>query len=752
MADFDAVPSPDTSRAPGVRAFGSPDAPASSFDVSREALAAKAFSAGAVFGAGANPRDEAPACRVGDAAERRLAAAARLAKDSGPPVRPPVPAPLGGRPSDSLGRRPVSRADALDTVHNLDDMLMAALAASRPWATFVDALEERAPACVDLAIGVAASLELRMDLMDVVLELSRTWLAGDRLGERFYTSLARSVPKLRDLSLAERTECDATVMSVGEVSGPSAYARVADDVVRRALKRQTHRRLGALAGGAGGALVGTARVAAAARAVQDTLVLEPAWARFVDAEDAFRAFAGRCDDVVLEALAGAAPRDVRVAAAKAARKVVVAPRGAILDAARGAHAASVSWLKSHEREAAAAYSEDEDEDVGFATPRASAPGSPVLTPLLASPGAYLAEALGALRTPGREAASPLGLVYEARCPSEDWSPPSLAVFLSLGTSSRRMVVGDRDVALASPGASARGADFGAGSFGAGSFADFLLDDGSLMPCDDISLAPRVFLDTVAVTQSTQDETQEADDDDDDDARVHTPVAPPSDARRARRRRSASRGSRRGASRTARARAAPAGRRRRRRRARAAAPPKTLPHGFPIDIFHRTNPVVPYKNRSVVPKESAQFPTKLRALLEEPKHADVVVWRASTQSICVLDKPAFCKILPRYFKLSYKTGAAAADLKKMWDSFVRQLNYYGFHKRTRGADEYAITDDPKITSPRKFSRLCRRLPISRAKDRPSISDLDRAALPAPRARAAPRARHFLHANLKARGIW
>ncbi|KAH8065415.1 hypothetical protein JL720_12838 [Aureococcus anophagefferens] len=115
-----------------------------------------------------------------------------------------------------------------------------------------------------------------------------------------------------------------------------------------------------------------------------------------------------------------------------------------------------------------------------------------------------------------------------------------------------------------------------------------------------------------------------------------------------------------------------------RRAAAAAPRRS--HGFPIDIFHRTNPVVPYKNRSVVPKESAQFP-KLRRCSR--RAADVVVWRASTQSICVLDKPAFCKILPRYFKLSYKTGAAAADLKKMWDSFVRQLNYYGFHKRTRG---------------------------------------------------------------------
>ncbi|KAH8056141.1 hypothetical protein JL721_10106 [Aureococcus anophagefferens] len=511
--------------------------------------------------------------------------------------------------------------------------------------------------CVDLAIGVAASLELRMDLMDVVLELSRTWLAGDRLGERFYTSLARSVPKLRDLSLAERTECDATVMSVGEVSGPSAYARVADDVVRQALKRQTHR-------------AGRAAVPAA-----------PSWARASPRRrgpsrtrsSSSPRGRGSSTPRTRCARAGAttsssrprarAPRGVRVAAAKAARKRVVAPRGAILDAARGAHAASVSWLKSHEREAAA-YSE-EDEDVGFATPRASAPGSP------------------------------------------DWSPPSLAVFLSLGTSSRRMVVGDRDVALASPDAPrGRGARLRrAGSFGAGSFADFLLDDGSLMPCDDISLAPRVFLDTVAVTQSTQDETQEeADDDDDDDGWVHTPVAPP-----------------------------------RTRAARRAAEARRAdaPHGFPIDIFHRTNPVVPYKNRSVVPKESAQFPTKL-ALLEEA-HADVVVWRASTQSICVLDKPAFCKILPRYFKLSYKTGAAAADLKKMWDSFVRQLNYYGFHKRTRGTDEYAITDDPKITSPRKFSRLCRRLPAARAKDRPSISDLDRAALPAhapPVARPAP----------------
>ncbi|KAH8057878.1 hypothetical protein JL722_6418 [Aureococcus anophagefferens] len=454
--------------------------------------------------------------------------------------------------------------------------------------------------CVDLAIGVAASLELRMDLMDVVLELSRTWLAGDRLGERFYTSLARSVPKLRDLSLAERTECDATVMSVGEVSGPSAYARVADDV----------------------------------------------------------------------ALAGAAPRDVRVAAAKAARKRVVAPRGAILDAARGAHAASVSWLKSHEREAAAAYSEDEDEDVGFATPRASAPGSP------------------------------------------DWSPPSLAVFLSLGTSSRRMVVGDRDVALASPDAPRGRAapdSLGAGSFGAGSFADFLLDDGSLMPCDDISLAPRVFLDTVAVTQSTQDETQEEadDDDDDDDARVHTPVAPPSDARRA------APPPKRVARVPAR-RVADGPRGRGRGRSVAAAPGSAIA-GAPKKS--RAAPPAPAAAAAAAPKKSR---SRSRASASSTSRRSARSCRATSSS--------------------YKTGAAAADLKKMWDSFVRQLNYYGFHKRTRGTDEYAITDDPKITSPRKFSRLCRRLPAARAKDRPSISDLDRAALPAhaPPPSRAPRA--------------
>ncbi|KAH8071032.1 hypothetical protein JL720_11648 [Aureococcus anophagefferens] len=468
MADFDAAPPLDTSRPPGVRAFRAPHAPASSFEVSREALAAKAFPPTPSSAPRREPRDEAPACRVGDAAERRLAA--RLARTQGPGPPACVRAPLGGRPSDSLGGRPVSRADALDTVHNLDDMLMAALAASRPWSTFVDALEERAP----------ASAEPRV---------------FERAEPRPRPFFSRSSATF----LAERTECDATVMSVGEVSGPSAYARVADDVVRQALSGR--RGASARSPAAPAAPRGRARVAAAARAVQDTLVLEPAWARFVDAEDAFRR--SRAGATTPPRASPAPPRDVRVAAAKAARKRVVAPRGAILDAARGAHAASVSWLKSHEREARA-YSEDEDEDVGFATPRASAPGSP----------------------------------------------------------------------------------------------------------------------------STQDETQEeADDDDDDDG---------ADA----------------------------------------------PHGFPIDIFHRTNPVVPYKNRSVVPKESAQFPTKLRALLEEPKHADVVVWRASTQSICVLDKPAFCKILPRYFKLSYKTGAAAADLKKMWDSFVRQLNYYGFHKRTR----------------------------------------------------------------------
>ena len=118
----------------------------------------------------------------------------------------------------------------------------------------------------------------------------------------------------------------------------------------------------------------------------------------------------------------------------------------------------------------------------------------------------------------------------------------------------------------------------------------------------------------------------------------------------------------------------------------------------------------------LPRTNGQtpFPTKLRALLEEPKHADVVVWRASTQSICVLDKPALCKIL-RSFK---KKAPFTSDLKKSWDSFVQQLNRYGFYNFGPGQgrnhffnktlpNEYSLYGDPTITSPSDFSRLFHR---------------------------------------------
>ncbi|KAH8045117.1 hypothetical protein JL721_12700 [Aureococcus anophagefferens] len=104
----------------------------------------------------------------------------------------------------------------------------------------------------------------------------------------------------------------------------------------------------------------------------------------------------------------------------------------------------------------------------------------------------------------------------------------------------------------------------------------------------------------------------------------------------------------------------------------------------------------------------------RLLEDEDEDVGFATPRASAPGSPVLTPPRVPGAL-------VQDGAAAADLKKMWDSFVRQLNYYGFHKRTR-ADEYAITDDPKITSPRKLALSAAASLISRAKDRLSISDL------------------------------
>ena len=154
-----------------------------------------------------------------------------------------------------------------------------------------------------------------------------------------------------------------------------------------------------------------------------------------------------------------------------------------------------------------------------------------------------------------------------------------------------------------------------------------------------------------------------------------------------------------------------------------------------------------KSRAVVPSASSKFPTKLRQILEEPLNRRLVRWEAATQTIRILDKAAFREeVIPRYFKLSSQTSlgnhllAQEAKNRKMYDSFVRQLNYYGFYKRERGIEAYSVKDDPKIAAPRDFDRLCRRLPEYRADHRPTIADVDAArqdALLPPKKRAKSR---------------
>ncbi|KAH8045165.1 DNA binding protein [Aureococcus anophagefferens] len=142
-------------------------------------------------------------------------------------------------------------------------------------------------------------------------------------------------------------------------------------------------------------------------------------------------------------------------------------------------------------------------------------------------------------------------------------------------------------------------------------------------------------------------------------------------------------------------------------------------GAASDFFRRTVATPLPRSCGLEPRLGARarrLPAKLREILEEPRHALVVAWRAETQSFRVLDKRAFCeRVLPAYFKL--KTPAADGDgPKKMFACFVRQLSYYGFHKMVRHVDEWRVVDDATITSPGDFSRLKRHLPASRAANR------------------------------------
>ncbi|KAI8889762.1 hypothetical protein K501DRAFT_237959, partial [Backusella circina FSU 941] len=74
------------------------------------------------------------------------------------------------------------------------------------------------------------------------------------------------------------------------------------------------------------------------------------------------------------------------------------------------------------------------------------------------------------------------------------------------------------------------------------------------------------------------------------------------------------------------------------------------------------------NNSNNTKTQAAFVNKLYKMLEDPQTIDLISWSSSGDLFSVSNPTAFSKsILPQYFK------------HNNWQSFVRQLNMYGFHK-------------------------------------------------------------------------
>ncbi|XP_069829777.1 heat shock factor protein 2-like isoform X3 [Dendropsophus ebraccatus] len=89
-----------------------------------------------------------------------------------------------------------------------------------------------------------------------------------------------------------------------------------------------------------------------------------------------------------------------------------------------------------------------------------------------------------------------------------------------------------------------------------------------------------------------------------------------------------------------------------------------------------------KASSSVPK----FLTKIWALVEDHRNSDYICWSQDGNSFIVLDEERFAKeILPRHFKHNNMA------------SFVRQLNWYGFHKVLQ--DETGATRHDKYCSGR-----------------------------------------------------
>lgn len=136
--------------------------------------------------------------------------------------------------------------------------------------------------------------------------------------------------------------------------------------------------------------------------------------------------------------------------------------------------------------------------------------------------------------------------------------------------------------------------------------------------------------------------------------------------------------------------------------------------------------------------NASFPRTLKLICEDPKNAAIVTWCPKAREISVVDKPTFITdVLPRYFRSNVasgrgKPGAVDDDTatahfdgvhSRQFDSFVRQLNYYGFRKARRCTNRY-VCMDYSIKSPAEFDRLSRYVPAhtaSRALARAPIRD-------------------------------
>ncbi|KAH8050768.1 hypothetical protein JL722_11100 [Aureococcus anophagefferens] len=125
--------------------------------------------------------------------------------------------------------------------------------------------------------------------------------------------------------------------------------------------------------------------------------------------------------------------------------------------------------------------------------------------------------------------------------------------------------------------------------------------------------------------------------------------------------------------------------------------------------------------------NASFPRTLKLICEDPKNAAIVTWCPKAREISVVDKPTFITdVLPRYFRSNVasgrgKPGAVDDDTatahfdgvhSRQFDSFVRQLNYYGFRKARRCTNRY-VCMDYSIKSPAEFDRLSRYVPAHTA---------------------------------------